>query len=77
MAIFNNTSETSEIRVQFTKIIVSLTFDNQLDDYKFIINNFLNFLKDKPINLMHYDLIGAFEGIETQSICKYFYKKLN
>ena len=55
---------------------MTLTFDDVLDEYKFRINKFLNIICDQPFPLMQYDLIGLFEGIETHSISKYFYRQL-
>jgi hypothetical protein len=47
-----------------------------MDEYKFRINRFINIVKVQSLTSILYDLIGAFEGIETLIISKYFYNKL-
>lgn len=66
----------ASIRRRAAKIIVSLTFDDVLDEYKLRISNFITILKGQPLTLMLYDLIGTFEGVESHAVSKYFYLKL-
>lgn len=65
-----------DVRSRAGKIMVSLTFDDVLDEYKFRINKFLRILKNQSLEVMLYDLIGIFEGIETNAISKYFCNRL-
>ncbi len=74
--IFNNQNQNGDLRIRVSKILVTLTFDDVLDEYKFRIVKLLGLIKDKPIPLLHYDLIGIFEGIEAHTISKYFYNRL-
>lgn len=52
-----------DIRSRVAKIMVTLTFDDVLDEFKFRINNFITILKSQEMLAILYDLIGIFEGI--------------
>jgi len=57
--------------------MVTLTFDDILDEYKFRIKKFVNILKTQELEVILYDLIGIFEGIETNAISKFFCLRLS
>lgn len=40
--------------------MVTLTFDDILDEYKFRVNKFLNILHKQELIILLYDLIGVF-----------------
>ena len=72
---FYDRHQIGDVRSRVAKIVVTLTFDDILDEYKFRIKKFLNILTSQPIEYLHYDLIGIYEGIETHAISKYFYNR--
>jgi hypothetical protein len=45
---FYDSDHITSIRSRVAKILVSLTFDDVLDEYKFRINKFLKILKQQP-----------------------------
>lgn len=51
------------IRSRTAKILVTLAFDDSLDEYKFRIGKFIKIVKGQPMVSILYDLMGAFEGI--------------
>lgn len=59
-SFFYDRHHIGNVRSRVAKIVVTLTFDDVLDEYKFRIKKFLNILTSQPIEYLHYDLIGIY-----------------
>jgi len=66
-----------EIMAKVGKIIVSLNFDDILDEYKFRINKFIAKLPSQDsFAPVFYYMMGIFEGLEQGNIMKYSWARL-
>lgn len=65
------------LHTRIAKIITTLTFDDVLDEYKFRIGRYIRSLQGQEPLIVAYELMGVFSGLESSSVCRYFFRKLH